>query len=205
MLAKRARQASRISPHGPTYGYPKGVAHRLASPGVAEGSERDQEMELARETESVWAQGMPILRAVEEQIAGKRVTDGESAARQISAALNLGITEVTAAVRKVVIVGPNQDVDARVVMEADLIVLSEGSSVTPLEDIDELSARASRDGIAGFSNTQVLALVLVWLLTIGAPVVQQALPPGAQTMLSDEYGTLGIAIALTLVILSRKH
>ena len=51
----------------------------------------------------------------------------------------------------------------------------------------------------------MLALVLLWLLTIGAPVAQQALPPEAQTLLSNEYGTIGLAIALTLVIVSRKN
>ena len=75
----------------------------------------------------------------------------------------------------------------------------------PLEGIGELSATASRSGIAGLSTAQVLALVLLWLLTIGAPVVQHALPPETQTLLSNEYGTVGIAIALTLVIFGRQR
>jgi hypothetical protein len=32
-----------------------------------------------------------------------------------------------------------------------------------------------------------------------------ALPPETQTLLSNEYGTISIAIALTLVIFGRKH
>lgn len=60
-------------------------------------------------------------------------------------------------------------------------------------------------GTARFSITQVLALVLVWLLAIGAPIIQQALPPEAQTLLWHEYGTIGIGIAIALVIFSRKQ
>jgi hypothetical protein len=51
---------------------------------------------------------------------------------------------------------------------------------------------------------QVLALVLVWLLSVGAPVVQVALPPEAQTVVSNEYATLGIAITL-LIVQNRKR
>lgn len=115
------------------------------------------------------------------------------------------MTEGSAAAWKHVLVGPNQAVEAWLVIDADMITLSRGSTVLPLGDIDELAARVSRDGIAGFSITQVLALVLVWLLTIGAPIIQQALPPEAQTLLSNEYGAIGIGIAITLVIFSRQQ
>ena len=119
--------------------------------------------------------------------------------------MDRGMAEVVEAVRKFAIVGPGQVVEATAVLGADVITLSEGASVLPLEDISELSAKVTRDGIAGLSTTQVLTLVLLWLLTIGAPIVQQALPPEAQALLNSEYGTVGIAIALTLVIVSRKH
>ena len=95
--------------------------------------------------------------------------------------------------------------EARAVLDSDTITLSESASVLPLEGIGELAATASRSGIAGLSTAQVLALVLLWLLTIGAPVVQHALPPETQTLLSNEYGTVGIAIALTLVIFARQR
>jgi hypothetical protein len=50
----------------------------------------------------------------------------------------------------------------------------------------------------------LLILVLVWFLTIGAPIVQLTLPPEAQTAVSNEYATLGVAITL-LVVQNRKN
>jgi hypothetical protein len=98
----------------------------------------------------------------------------------------------------------------RIVADGDVATATESASVVKLEDsgqgIDELSVKVSQEGIAGLSTTQLLVLVLVWLLTIGAPVVQLALPPEAQTAVSNEYATLGIAITITLLIVqNRKH
>ena len=48
-------------------------------------------------------------------------------------------------------------------------------------------------------------LVLVWLLMLGAPVVQElALPPDAQTVVSNEYATLSIGLAITVMILQNR-
>jgi hypothetical protein len=173
---------------------------------VTDNGEQERAAELARQAEALREQGMPIYRVVQEYIAGTRAAERgvSSAARQIGEAMDMGMAEVFAAVRKHVIIAPNQAVEARVVLDADTITLSEGSSVIPLVDIVELSARASRDGIAGFSIMQVLALVLVWLLSVGSPVVQVALPPEAQTVVSNEYATLGIAIAITLLIVQNR-
>jgi len=49
------------------------------------------------------------------------------------------------------------------------------------------------------------ALVLLWLIAVGLPVVQQALPPEAQAVLSHEYATLPIAHRHNLIIVSRKR
>ncbi|HEY5985244.1 MAG TPA: hypothetical protein VIV12_02510 [Streptosporangiaceae bacterium] len=103
------------------------------------------------------------------------------------------------------IVGPNLTAEARVVLGADMITLSDGASVLPLEGIGELSARASRNGITGLSPIQVLTLVLVWLLAVSVPVVQQELPPEAQAIVSNENGMISLALAITLVIVSRKR
>jgi hypothetical protein len=174
---------------------------------VSRGSEQDQDAELARNAEALREQGMPIFRRVQEYIVGGGAAEGSAAcaARQVSAAMDLEMAEVLAAVRKQVIIGPNQAIEAMAVLDADMITLSEGASVLPLEDVGELSVKVARDGIAGLTTTQMLVLVLLWLLTIGAPVVQQALPPEAQTLLNSEYGTIGIAIAITLAIVSRKR
>jgi hypothetical protein len=90
---------------------------------------------------------------------------------------------------------------ARIAASADVITWPEGTSaVVELEDISELSARASRDGLAALTSRQVL----VWLLAFSAPVVQLALPPQAQTVVTNEYATLGIAIAITLLIVGNR-
>ena len=86
----------------------------------------------------------------------------------------------------------------------DFAAITENASVVRLDNLSKLSSRASRHGIAGLTAMQVLALVLVWLLAVGVPVIQQALPPEAQALLSDENGTISLAFAITLVILSRR-
>lgn len=48
-------------------------------------------------------------------------------------------------------------------------------------------------------------LVLVWLLTLGAPVAQQYLRPDDQAVISNEYATIALALAITTVILGRKR
>jgi hypothetical protein len=47
--------------------------------------------------------------------------------------------------------------------------------------------------------------VLVWLLTIGAPVLQRFLPPEDQTVMSNEYATVTLGLAITTMILGRKR
>jgi hypothetical protein len=183
---------------------------------VSDGSEQDREAELARQAEALREQGMPIFRAVQEYITGAGAAEESaiSAARQVSEAMDRGMAEVIAAVGNMVgLAGTAANTSqasgslsalAMITVDADVITVSDSETVRP-ENLNRLLARASRDGIAGLSTTQTLVLVLIWLLTIGAPVVQQALPPEAQTLLSDEYGTISIAIAITLVIFSRKR
>ncbi len=183
---------------------------------MTDGSEQNQEAERARQAETLREQGILIVRALQKYLtATPDDPDVLAVVRQVSEAIRVGTAEVAEAVQKLreegwvnvgghVIVGPHVAVGARAVLDADTITLSEDASVLRLEGIGELVARASRSGIAGLSTAQVLTLVLLWLLTIGTPVVQMALPPDAQTLLSNEYGTIGIAIAITLVIFSRK-
>jgi hypothetical protein len=184
---------------------------------VTDGSEQNQEAELARQAEALREQGMPIFRALQKYLtATPDDPDVLAVARQVSEAIGLGTAEVAEAVQNVrevgwvnvgghVIVGPHVAVEARAVLDADTITLSESASVLRLVGIGELATKASRSGIAGLSTAQVLVLVLLWLLAIGAPVVQKELPPEAQALLSNEYGTIGIAIALTLVVFNRQR
>ncbi len=176
---------------------------------------------------------MPIFRTVQEFVADAQSAEEAAGpvlavARQIAEAMDLGIAEVIAALRKLgsfpqwqsaavlsgegklvaggpVLAGASLTAEGRMVASADVITASESESVVRLEDIGELSAKASRDGIAGLSAMQVFTLVLVWLFTLGAPVMQQlALPPEAQTVISNEYATFGIGLAITLVILQNR-
>jgi hypothetical protein len=168
-----------------------------------------------------------IFRAVQQYLAGARTEDGgaTSAASQLGEAMGLGMGEVIAAVQDragwpsaatlfgggTLAAGGHVTAAATLSGErtlrvaADEIHVEEDASVVRLEDIHLLSARASRDGIGGFSPVQVLALVFLWLLALGGPVGQQALPLDVQAVLSNEYGTIGVALALTLVIVGRKR
>jgi hypothetical protein len=52
----------------------------------------------------------------------------------------------------------------------------------------------------------MLALVLLCVLVIGAPYVQAALPQDAQSLLTNEYSTLALGLAIaTLIVQNRKH
>lgn len=155
-----------------------------------------------------------VFRVVQEYMAGLAEGEAESAGRRVSEAMGLEAA-VAAAVHKLreegwvkvgghAIVGPHTAVGARHVLGADTITLSESSAILPLEGISVLVDKASRKGIAGLSRLQVFTLVLVWLVAVGVPVVQQALPPEAQTILSNDYGTISLAIAITAVILGRR-
>jgi hypothetical protein len=74
-----------------------------------------------------------------------------------------------------------------------------------LEIVRGLSAQAAREGIAHLTKLDVLTLVLVWLLTIGAPVLQRFLPPEDQTVMSNEYATVALGLAITAMILGRRR
>jgi hypothetical protein len=176
---------------------------------------------------------MPFYRAAREFVAGDPATQEGGrpileVARQVAEAMGLGINEVIAIIRKSdglsslqggailsgegtltagrnVTAGANLAGVGRLVADADVVTASESESVVRLEDIRELSTRASREGIAGFTPTQIFTLVLVWLLTLGAPVVQElALPPDAQIVVSNEYATVGIGLAITVMILQNR-
>lgn len=77
-------------------------------------------------------------------------------------------------------------------------------SVPRVEDVSELSSKAASRGVTSLSYVQVLILVLIWLLTIGAPVLQSFMPAGDQAVMSNEYVTIAVGVALTATVLNRK-
>ena len=187
-------------------GYPGG---RLGSRGVTGNSEQEQAAELAMQVEAMLSQGMPIFRHVQQYLHGTLATETgvAAAARQVGKAMDLGMAEVIVAAQKLMpwpgagLAGTAANAS---IAAGDFAAITENASVVRLDNLSELSSRASRQGIAGLTTMQVLALVLIWLLAVGVPVIQQALPPEAQALLSDENGTISLAFAITLVILSRR-
>jgi hypothetical protein len=47
-------------------------------------------------------------------------------------------------------------------------------------------------------------LALIWLVLLGEPAIQPKLPLVVQQDLNSEVGTVGLALALTAIIMSRK-
>jgi hypothetical protein len=52
-------------------------------------------------------------------------------------------------------------------------------------------------GVAALSDGEIVFLVLVWIYAIWLPWFGSRLPPELHTMLSDSYGTIAIALAIT--------
>jgi len=176
---------------------------------VTGNSEQERAAELAMQNEAMLSQGMPIFRHVQQYLHGTLATETgvAAAARQVGKAMDLGMAEVIVAAQKLV-PWPGADLAGTAanasIAAGDFAAVTENASVVRLDNLSKLSSRASRHDIAGLTTMQVLALVLIWLLAVGVPVIQQALPPEAQALLSDENGTISLAFAITLVILNRR-
>jgi hypothetical protein len=80
---------------------------------------------------------------------------------------------------------------------------SDIDSVRP-ENLKRLLTEASKEGIAKLSAGQVFLLAVAWILLIGVPVIQQALPPEDQAVANTEVGTVGLALAITTLIIQKR-
>src|SRR5262249_28755138 len=60
------------------------------------------------------------------------------------------------------------------------------------ENVRRLVARAKRVGINRLTPAQIFILVLLWLILVGMPLIQQKMPPEAQGILNSEAGTIGV-------------
>jgi hypothetical protein len=200
--------------------------------------DNDLEALLARQADEV-RQFVERARAADAQ-------GLSSLARQVSEAMDLGMADVVAAVRKLGLSGTAVNVSetsgnlaasgslsgtAINVSKAsdDLIgsttITGSGSVALPKpgfaglgvvgrsdnnltvvkrEDIANLAAKVTRDGIAGLSTTQVLALVLVWLLVCITFSLTQQLPGDPQGKLTNDLAELTIGIMLTLSIIQKR-
>jgi hypothetical protein len=57
---------------------------------------------------------------------------------------------------------------------------------------------------AALSDGEIVFLVLVWLYAVWLPWVGSRLPPELHAMLSDSYGTIAIALAITWRLLDKR-
>ena len=165
-----------------------------------------------------WAR--QVFRAVQDYVAGVRTAVGDVGPVALKAgdALGVHLADVAAVIERMGATGSAAEpghitssgglrLPKLAFAPAGEVVVSlgpEAAAVVGPQDVGELSSRASRDGIAGFSTMQVFTLVLLWLMALGLPVVQQALPQGVQAALLGEYGTIAIAVAVTAEIRRRR-
>lgn len=165
-------------------------------PGLVQGPERET-------VRRVWA-----------LLAAARVAENTSQVRELArqVAQTLGLQNPDALIEALQerfggrLSNRNQDVRSEAgVAEAVGTAFNVSVATGSLEIVRDLSARAAREGIAPLTRIDVLTLVLVWLLTIGAPVLQQFLPTEDQAVMSNEYVTAAIGVAITTIILGRKR
>ena len=140
------------------------------------------------------------------------------AAQRISEALNIRLDEVLAAIQKLgpwspaatlagkgtlTVGAPTLAVTAKfpgatvLVTDADVGAATENLEVVRQVDVNELSAQASRGGLARLSANQ---RILVAVILIAA--IFPALPPEARQAMLEDSG-LAAAIAAVLVLLKR--
>jgi hypothetical protein len=158
------------------------------------------------------------LEQLKQYIANTWWRGATPAAQRISEALNIGLDEVLAAIQKLGPWGPAVALAgegtlmigaptagaaagapraAVLVTDADVGAATESLEVVRQIDADELSERASRDGLARLSTSQ---RILVAAILIAA--VLPALPPEARQAIM-EYAGLMAAITAVLPLLKR--
>jgi hypothetical protein len=86
---------------------------------------------------------------------------------------------------------------------ASHLILSDPDAIRP-ENLTRLARQASESGIGKLSPVQILWLVLAWLILIGIPLASKELPPGAQSVVSDEIGAAGLAVAVSAMIFQKR-
>lgn len=182
----------------------RAVQQYLARPGANEPSMQSVASELSEQLDQGMAEVIAAVRKLAPQSGGATLS-GEgtlSGGGHLRAATGLrGEGTLSAGTHAMVFAGVAEG--RAVVPTPQVITLSDTDSVRP-ENLNRLLTKASRDGIAGFSNIQVLALVLICLLAVGTPFAQLALPPEAQVLLADEYATIGLGLALVLAIVQNR-
>lgn len=80
-----------------------------------------------------------------------------------------------------------------------------GSVTAPMPRVaGQLRVEEHPRGLAALSDGEKAALVLIWLYAVWLPWFGSRLPPELHAMLSDSYGSIAIALAITWQLLE-KH
>lgn len=181
---------------------------------TGERDEPDWLAELARGGESVRRQALPIVRAARQFVDEARAAQANTGsplplAQQVALAMDAGIRQVIATVQgegmgRVVYGSANLTLGLSVVASADVIRATEQAHVVILEESGKATDELSRQGRAVRAG-HLLALVLVWLLAFFLPVIGHLLPPKVQSVLTDEYATLALALGITWRMLDQRN
>ncbi len=157
---------------------------------------------------------LAVFRAVQEYVREARAAgeDVVSAARRLGEVMSLGAAEIVAAVRDMGTAGPAHITSSGGLALASLafggeVVVSvgpEAAAVAQPQDVGELSARVSRNGIAGLSAKQVFAVVLLWVVVLGVILAQQVLPPDDLARLANDIGIITLGYFVTKGVLGRE-
>ena len=83
------------------------------------------------------------------------------------------------------------------VSDGDVFTISERASVEVRD--------SRRLGLAALSDGEIVFLVLVWLYAFALPWFATRLPPEYHAMLTDDYATFAIALAITWRLLDKKR
>lgn len=144
------------------------------------------------------------LRSVVSSVEALTQEDKQRLARLINESIPLnGATEWISRVRRL-LENEAVTVDDMVVSGQYILIFSDAES-PQLENLNRLAAKAKRVGINRLSPAQILVLVLIWLLVIGIPIIQQELPRDAQSIVVDEVGTIGAGLAITQMIIDKRE
>jgi hypothetical protein len=158
------------------------------------------------------------LQQLRQYVASTGEEGALSAAQRISEALNIGLDEVLAAIQKLgpwgpavalagegtlTIGAPAGGLPARApggtvhVTDADVGAATETVEVVRKIDVEELSAQASRGGLARLSANQRILVAVILIVAIFP-----ALPPEARQAIADD-AVLAAAVAAVLALLKR--
>jgi hypothetical protein len=81
--------------------------------------------------------------------------------------------------------------------DADTITAAGSMALPPMGFSGQGTVESRRRGRAALSDGETVFLILVWLYAVWLPWVGSRLPPELHGMLSDSYGTIAIALAIT--------